>query len=83
MYIYRYYHWRPCGAKVLALAMRLALVTPTPPATWRIAGSRGFATPIGLDDGDLDPGARVRTFIDPPGVLILVPPNSSWRATCR
>lgn len=57
--------------------MRLALVAPT---TGRIAGSRGFATPIGLDDGDLDPAARVLIFTDPPGVLMFVAPSSS-RAT--
>ena len=53
----------------MPLAIRLALVTPT---DWRMAGSLGTATPIGLVDGDLEVTARFRILIDPPGVLMMV-----------
>lgn len=58
--------------------MRLAFVTPT---ACRMAGSLGTATPMGLDDGDLDVAARFRIRIDPPGLRMIVEPSSFGRST--
>lgn len=61
--------------------MRRVLVVPT---AWRVAGSRGTATPMGLDEGDLDVTALFRIRIEPPGDFTTLEPivePSSCRST--